>query len=73
MAATMSTKCITCPPSNFPKGFVCAGNTISVISDREALTGFPFNSTSPTAALFTIRLTSQVEFSAPSALAALAV
>jgi hypothetical protein len=73
MAATMSTKCITWPPSNFPKGFVCAGNTISVISDREAFTGFPFNSTSAAAALFAIRLTSQVEFSAAPALAVLAV
>src|SRR5229473_1161442 len=41
MAAAMSTKCITCPPSSFPSGFVCAGRTISVISDRDALTGFP--------------------------------
>jgi len=32
---------MTCPPSNFPSGFVCAGKTISVISEREALTGFP--------------------------------
>src|ERR1700680_2559223 len=49
----MSTKCITCPPSNFPKGFVCAGNTISVISDREALTGLPFSANSPLISLFT--------------------
>src|SRR3989442_1711900 len=39
----MSTRCITCPPSSFPSGFVCAGRTISVISDRDALTGFPCN------------------------------
>src|ERR1035438_4096507 len=37
----MSTRCITCPPSSFPSAFVCAGNTTSDISDREALTGFP--------------------------------
>src|SRR5258708_32170684 len=34
------------PPRSFPKGFVCAGRTISVISDREALTGFPGSSVS---------------------------
>src|SRR5580698_9757498 len=49
----MSTKCITCPPSNFPKGFVCAGNTISLISERDALTGLPFNANSPLISLFT--------------------
>src|SRR5437762_11525443 len=42
----MSTKCITCPPRSFPSGFVCAGSTISVISEREALTGFPGSSVS---------------------------
>src|SRR6266568_3288230 len=41
MAAAMSTRCITCPPSSVPSGFVCAGRTISVISDRDAFTGFP--------------------------------
>src|SRR6266571_212674 len=40
----MSTRCITCPPRSFPSGFVCAGSTISVISEREALTGFPGSS-----------------------------
>src|SRR2546430_7352377 len=42
----MSTKCITCPPRSFPSGFVCAGSTISVISERDALTGFPRTSVS---------------------------
>src|SRR5713226_9341443 len=42
----MSTRCITCPPRSFPSGFVCAGRTISVISERDALTGFPGNSVS---------------------------
>src|SRR5712692_2374716 len=42
----MSTRCITCPPSSFPSGFVCAGRTISVISERDALTGFPGSSVS---------------------------
>src|SRR5258706_390827 len=37
----MSTRCITCPPRSFPRGFVCAGSTISVISERDTLTGFP--------------------------------
>jgi hypothetical protein len=60
----MSTKCITCPPSNFPKGFVCAGKTISVISDRDALTGFPFNSISPLFLLFNAFLLF-IRFSAP--------
>jgi hypothetical protein len=42
----MSTKCITCPPNNFPSGLVCAGNTTSVISERDALTGFAGNTES---------------------------
>src|SRR6266851_8265708 len=39
----MSTRCITCPPRSLPRGLVIAGKTISVISDRDALTGFPRN------------------------------
>src|SRR5713226_7604686 len=42
----MSTRCITCPPRSFPSGFVCAGSTISVISERDALTAFPRSSVS---------------------------
>jgi len=41
IAAAMSTRCITCPPSSFPSGLVCAGSTTSAISERDALTGFP--------------------------------
>src|SRR5690242_5582649 len=42
MAATMSTMCITCPPSSLPSALVCAGRTTSAISDADALTGLPF-------------------------------
>src|SRR5580765_7585164 len=52
----MSTKCITCPPSNFPRGFVCAGRTISVISERDAATGLPFGVNPPLISLFTVGL-----------------
>jgi hypothetical protein len=38
---------MTCPPNNFPKGLVCAGSTISVISERDALTGFPLSFSGP--------------------------
>src|SRR5208337_1633635 len=41
MAATISTRCITWPPSSFPSALVCAGSTTSAISEAEALTGFP--------------------------------
>src|SRR5580692_4216292 len=61
----MSTKCITCPPSNFPKGLVCAGKTISVISDRDALTGFPFNTVSLPLAPLVIRFPSVVSSPSP--------
>src|SRR5215472_4314463 len=44
--------CITCPPSNLPSAFVCAGNTTSAISDAEALTGLAFNSHPSTRRLF---------------------
>jgi hypothetical protein len=60
----MSTKCITCPPSNFPNGFVCAGKTISVISDLDALTGLPFNSNPLFFPLFIVLLLF-IRFSAP--------
>src|SRR6266853_5782745 len=40
MAAAISTRCITWPPSNLPRGFVMAGRTTSAISERDALMGF---------------------------------
>src|SRR6266478_6038828 len=46
MAAAMSTRCMTWPPSNLPRGLVMAGRTTSAISEREALMGFGFNSRS---------------------------
>jgi hypothetical protein len=44
MAAAISTKCMTRPPRIFPKTLASCGSTTSVISVREALTGFPANS-----------------------------
>src|SRR5262250_1702062 len=41
IAAAMSTRCITWPPSSLPNALVCAGSTTSAISEREALTGLP--------------------------------
>src|ERR1700675_470354 len=46
MAAAISTRCITWPPSSLPRALVCAGSTTSAISEREALTGFPGGSAS---------------------------
>src|SRR5713226_6663676 len=47
----MSTRCITCPPRSLPSAFFCARRTISVISERDALTGFPGSSVSGTCLL----------------------
>src|SRR6266700_288949 len=46
MAAAISTRCMTWPPSNLPRGFVMAGRTTSAISERDALIGLAFNARS---------------------------
>src|SRR5215475_7190667 len=43
MAAAMSTRCITWPPSSLPSWLVVAGSTTSAISEREALTALGFH------------------------------
>src|SRR5271165_6736371 len=73
MAATMSTRCITWPPSSFPNRLVVAGSTTSAISERDALIGFPFDETSINALCFAARCAAVLFFFAipPSACAIL--
>src|SRR5215467_878305 len=68
MAAAMSTRCITCPPSSFPSGLVMAGSTTSDISERDALIGFPLQCASPAVLDFLFFFT--IRSSGPSAILA---